>query len=322
MLSDLLKDKHCFKLVCGAGNENPVEVERLVALYSVAGANLFDLSANPEILEAAQRGLARSEINTDRYICVSIGLPGDPHVRKAAINNNCLKCKKCILSCPQQAISGVSGDILVDTKCCIGCGKCTSVCQHSAIDFVDKPFDITKLLPELISKYKIDCLELHPNIYGDDYVFDTWKYFNSIFNGLLSVCLDRSKLGNDKLVERIQKMRKINKLTEMIVQADGSPMSGGKDDYKTTLQAVATAEIVSDKIQDCYILVSGGTNSKTSELAKLCNVPVNGVAIGSFARKIVKDYISRDDFFENKAVFDKALYIAKKLVKQTFYYMN
>ena len=30
----------------------------------------------------------------------------------------------------------------------------------------------------------------------------------------------------------------------MIVQADGIPMAGGEDDYRTTLQAVACADIV------------------------------------------------------------------------------
>ena len=30
MLKDLLEDKKCFKLVCGAGNEDADEVEKLV----------------------------------------------------------------------------------------------------------------------------------------------------------------------------------------------------------------------------------------------------------------------------------------------------
>jgi hypothetical protein len=61
-------------------------------------------------------------------------------------------------------------------------------------------------------------------------------------------------------------------------------------------------------------LLSGGTNSKSSELARLCSVNINGVAIGSYARKIVGDYIIRPDFFENAEVFNSALKIAKNLV--------
>ena len=34
MLKDLLEQRQCFKLVCGAGNEDAEEVEKLVTLYS------------------------------------------------------------------------------------------------------------------------------------------------------------------------------------------------------------------------------------------------------------------------------------------------
>ena len=42
MLKDLLESKHCFKLVCGAGNEDVEEIKRLVYLYAVAGCRFFD----------------------------------------------------------------------------------------------------------------------------------------------------------------------------------------------------------------------------------------------------------------------------------------
>lgn len=57
MLKELLNTKKCFKLVCGAGNEDANEVEKLVALYSSAGCKFFDLSAKPQIVDSAKRGL-------------------------------------------------------------------------------------------------------------------------------------------------------------------------------------------------------------------------------------------------------------------------
>ena len=33
MLKDLLEKKQCFKLVCGAGNEDAIEVEKLTYIY-------------------------------------------------------------------------------------------------------------------------------------------------------------------------------------------------------------------------------------------------------------------------------------------------
>ena len=101
-----------------------------------------------------------------------------------------------------------------------------------------------------------------------------------------------------------------------IIQADGIPMSGSEDNYKTTLQAVAMAEIIQDAEQPVYLLISGGTNSKTRKLAELCDIKYNGIAIGSYARKIVKEYITRTDFYD-KTVFEGALRIAKNLVEES-----
>ena len=92
MLKDLLEAKKCFKLVCGAGNEDAAEVEKLVMLYAKAGCKFFDLSANEEIIDAAKRGLESAGVD-DAYLCVSVGIKGDPHVNKAVIDyDKCISC--------------------------------------------------------------------------------------------------------------------------------------------------------------------------------------------------------------------------------------
>ena len=121
----------------------------------------------------------------------------------------------------------------------------------------------------------------------------------------------------EKLVERIKNLTKNRAPYTTIIQADGFPMSGGDDDYKTTLQAVATSEIVQNEHLPLYLLISGGTNSKTAELAKMCSINANGISIGSYARKIVKQYTDREDFLTNQTIFDKALEIAKDLVMKS-----
>ena len=101
MLKELLDSRKCFKLVCGAGNEDALEVEKLVALYSAAGCKFFDLSAKPEIVDAAKRGLQGRE----GYLCVSVGIKGDPHIRKAQIDyEKCVGSHKCEEICPQKTI--------------------------------------------------------------------------------------------------------------------------------------------------------------------------------------------------------------------------
>ena len=51
MLKDLLESRHCFKLVCGAGNEDVESVRRLVYVYALAGCRFFDLCASERIVE-------------------------------------------------------------------------------------------------------------------------------------------------------------------------------------------------------------------------------------------------------------------------------
>jgi hypothetical protein len=145
---------------------------------------------------------------------------------------------------------------------------------------------------------------------------EKWNYINSVFNGFLSICTARGNLSETKMLERIKKMINKRPAYSTIIQADGFPMSGGRDDFKTTLQAVATAEIVQNAKLPVYIMLSGGTNSKTSELAKMCDIDFHGIAIGTFARKIVSKYIERDDFLTNKRIFNEALNIAKQLVEK------
>ena len=80
MLKDLLDSKHCFKLVCGAGNEDVEEIKRLVYLYALAGCRFFDLSASEEVVDAAKEALEMARVY-DAYICVSVGIKNDPHVK-------------------------------------------------------------------------------------------------------------------------------------------------------------------------------------------------------------------------------------------------
>lgn len=309
MLKNLLESGKCFKLVCGAGNEDATEVEKFVKLYSHAGCKFFDLSAKPEIVESAKKALG----NREGFLCVSVGIKGDPHVRKAQIDYSaCKNCGKCEQVCPQRAINYFK----VKKTRCIGCGKCFSVCSCGAISFIEENKSLDEILPLLIDN-GIDCIELHAMNKESEEIREKWEYINSVYNGFLSICTARADLSEFEMIERIKKMIANRTDFTTIIQADGYPMSGGKDDFKTTLQAVATAEIVQNAKLPVYIMLSGGTNSKTAQLAKMCSINYNGIAIGTFARKIVSRYIERDDFFTNERVFTEALKIAETLVKST-----
>ncbi len=318
MLKNILEEKRCFKLVCGAGNEDIQEIEKLVALYSKAGCNFFDLSANEAVIDAAKRGLDFSipkEKQNEFYFCVSVGINGDPHTTKAKIDEkNCILCKKCIDICPQNAIFEIENICKIKEIRCIGCGKCKNICTKGAISFYSKDKNLKEILPPIIKK-GIDCIELHAIGEDENEVDTKWKELNSFYEGFLSICIDRSKLGNEKYLARIERLLKSRMPYSTIIQADGAPMSGGVDDYKTTLQAIAAAEIVQDANLPAFLLISGGTNSKSTKFAKQCGINPHGITIGSYARQIVKNYIKRDDFLQNERIFNEALNEAKKLVK-------
>ncbi len=309
MLKNLLEAKKCFKLVCGAGNEDVEEIKRLVYIYALAGCKFFDLSASEEVIDCAKEALKLAKIN-EACLCVSVGIKNDPHVNKAVIDyDRCVNCGACEAICPQGAIHYAK----VKKIKCIGCGRCWKVCSRAAISYISEEKNLNEIL-SIIKNKKIDCLELHAMGTDEDEIFTKWQYLNDNFDGFLSVCTSRGKLSDEELVRRIKKMTEGRKPYSTIVQADGFPMSGGADDYKTTLQTVATAEIVQNENLPVYLILSGGTNSKTTELAKMCGIDYNGVAVGSYARKIVKKFVSRDDFWTNNRVVEDALQTVQPLV--------
>ena len=311
MIEDLLKEKKCFKLVCGAGNEDVDEIEKLVTIYSLAGANFFDVCAKSAVIDAANRGLKNAGIINDRYICVSVGIEGDPHITKANINDKiCTGCKICEKKCPREAID----NFVVNQSRCIGCSICKNNCPNNAIEMITTTQDYDKVLPEIISK-GIDCIEFHAISKNEHDVLEKWNQINSVFDGLVCISVDRSTSGDKDLVELVRKMIEKRSPFTTLIQADGVAMSGNSDEFSTTLQAVATAQMFQNANLPAYIMVSGGTNTKTIALSKLCNVYPHAIAVGSYARKIVKDYLFLDDLLTNKQKLTEAVNIAKNLVQ-------
>ena len=313
MLKDLLDKKQCFKLVCGAGNEDAIEVERLVTIYSKAGCMFFDVCAKPEIVDAAKRGLKNAGIEKDRYLCVSVGIDGDPHITKAIIDSEkCVKCGVCKSVCPHDAI--IEGEAYsVKKERCLGCTQCAKQCPNNAIEMVTQLQDYNEILPELVAK-GLDCIEFHAITEDEADVDKKWQQIMDYFDGMLCISIDRSALGDVKLKQRVERMLSKRKPYTTIIQADGIAMSGSNDEFGTTLQSVATAQLFQNAKMPAYIMMSGGTNTKSTELAKMCGVRPNCLAVGSYARKIIKDYLVQDDILTNEKSMAEVVKIAKKLI--------
>ena len=94
-LKEILNSGSCFKMICGAGNEDAPYVKKLALIYTLAGAKILDISANVDVVKHAKEGIDLAfeyaqthniEIGERPYIMVSIGMPGDHHVRKSYID--------------------------------------------------------------------------------------------------------------------------------------------------------------------------------------------------------------------------------------------
>lgn len=313
MCVDLLKNKTFFKLVCGAGNEDLEAVKKLVYVYAKAGCKVFDLSAKPEVLDAAKEGVNLADIE-DAHYCVSVGIKGDPHILKAEVNSSaCIKCCNCARNCPNGAIYPPN---MIDDKKCIGCGTCAKKCPTNAIRMYEKDVNVKEILPNMV-RNGAEVLELHIMGHDKKDLDYKWKIINECSPKFASICIDRENFGNKEAIVRITEMIKCREPFTTIIQADGIPMSGGEDDYKTTLQAVAMAEIIQNANLPVYLTLSGGTNSKTLELCRQCKIYPNGIAIGSWARKIIKDYIALPDFWDNSDSQKEAVEAAKKLISSS-----
>jgi Fe-S-cluster-containing hydrogenase component 2 len=318
-MTSLLKNRKFFKLVCGAGNEDVEEVYRLCFIYTLAGSKGFDVSANTQVVQSAMRGIDQvlecadklnKKIRIRPFINVSIGMRGDPHIRKAIISDSCTRCGACLVECYAQAIS--DSYRVIEHKC-IGCGNCESACNFGAVKFYNNGKKLKNLLQEC-KTCGAEQMELHAAVPDADSIFEEWGMINEIItDNYVSMCLDRQHLSDSALRRRIKKAQAVSK-ERLIIQADGIPMSGGKDDFNTTLQAVAIADIVTKSKLQVMVLLSGGTNSLTTKLARSCGVAYNGICIGTFARNLVKDLIKDGGFMQREDKIREAITKAERLV--------
>jgi len=336
-MTELLDKAKYFKLVCGAGNEDAEEVKRLTVLYALAGAKGMDVSANTNVVTACMEGidiafeLAKEfDINLKirPFIMVSVGMPGDHHVRKSYIDlDTCLKCDLCIPVCPTDAIPK---ELIVIKDKCIGCGNCSAICpRQDIIHYEHNNRELETLLPECLAA-GAEQIELHAAVADDEAIMQEWQLVSDINpNGHISMCLDRLHLSNFAFEHRVEKAKEIAG-DRLIIQSDGYPMSGGEDDFNTTLQAIATADVLNKRFNmklrksknvliykkknEVNQLLSGGTNSLTAVLADQAGVKFQGASLGTFARKIVKEVVDNENFYDDIDSIKKGYLIAKKLV--------
>lgn len=292
---DTHNDGKIVKIACGAGTQDPRYIENFIRIYAMAGVQFFDISAHQSSVEAARRGIQKANVAHDIYLNVSIGIPGDPHADKAkVVQSRCVNCRRCFKICPNEAIETHPISCSVVYARCVGCGKCKTVCPVDAIQMYSEAKPVEEVIPPL---FNIDAVELHME--GDiEYGIRQWEALERCYPGLLSVHINRRACGDVKLIDTLHELIDHRAPWSTMIQADGMSMRGG-DGMNTTLQALAIMQIIANEKLPAYTIASGGTNEYTAPYMREFGIPFGGVAYGTFARNIVRDFLRLDDPFGN-----------------------
>lgn len=271
-----------FKLILGLGFKDKAASLNLALLWAKAGADIIDCSF--DVLPFIQEGFKKEGLNLSDYeFCVSTPVTGDIHGKKAKIDPAlCKKCGHCKKACIQNAILPP----VVDELKCIGCKHCKKVCKYGAISFYDDTN--SNFIPSLNDGIKLDTVEIHISIKDKKLIK---KEFKKLIKNLpdsckISVCLNRTYFSNTKAEKLLSKLNKISGQREFVVQADGNSMNNAENTLSSTIETVAFGLFVKSLGYD--VILSGGTNDYTAELAKKAGLECD-IAFGSYARKLTEN---------------------------------
>lgn len=307
-----LKAAHYHKLIIGAALKDFKSIEDYAYLFTHAGANVIDISAFPHSVISAKKGIDRAiQENPDLVepiIMVSINIGQDPHFRRIEVDwQSCTECQLCIASCPSEAFSSSEEvSFSYNADLCFGCSNCLDYCHFNALSFKNwSSFEANSLL-ELID-LGAGAFEIHLN--NDLNAFS--EFYNSLPRlpedflqsfSIGSELMSLAELENSALniIRNVRDRYHPNK--ELIIQTDGIPLSGARTVFKDSsrelekdMQSIINAKTVINKIKELdnpeniFVQLAGGITEKSFKKAIENHVPINGVAIGSYARNKLKN---------------------------------
>lgn len=321
-----LKEKNFHKLIIGAALKDFKSIEEYAYLFTHAQADAIDISAFPHSVISATQGIQKA-IKEDKklvapLIMISVNIGQDPHFRRIELNTTaCTECLECIPTCPSEAFTlDAQNKFSYDIDLCFGCSNCLPACEDKALSYQSwNAFDSASL--KELQSLGARAIEIHLNHDLDAFI-DFYNKMQTHFE-LESFCIGShtaSKIELERTIDSIIKVVFEKQGTDFsfIIQVDGIPMSGARDFKNLSTQdkdqhSINKAKIALDYIKNkyptfkkqIYIQLAGGTNDQSLKKALDQKVPVNGVAIGSFARKKIKEVTETQ----------KAIEIAKKILQ-------
>lgn len=291
------------KFIVGAALKDFKAIETYSYLFTHAQADIIDISAFPLSLISAQKGidkaLAEDSGLTRPELMVSVNMAADPHFRRIKLDqDNCTECQLCIPSCPSGSFFMKDG-FKYDEDYCFGCSNCLDYCNFDALSFENWSAFEASSITEL-ERMGATAIEIHIN---DD--LEKFKNFYQSLpnhNLLESISLGSKFIPADQIANYALEIVKIctkdfSQNKQLILQIDGVSQSGARNiknsdqnSLDKAIEVLAIKEQIPENIRDnIYIQVAGGTTTQTMANAQKQNIDIDGVGIGSYARKLFKD---------------------------------
>jgi Fe-S-cluster-containing dehydrogenase component len=296
------------KMIVGAALKDYELIENYSYLFTHAGVEVLDISAFPHSVISAKSGIKQA-LDEDSslkepLIMVSINIGQDPHFRRIELDlDNCTDCLACVPTCPSNAFwVDEKNNFRYNPDYCFGCSNCLPACDFSALSFnLWSPFDSSSLSE--LSELGAQAIEIHLN---DD--LEAFKvFYNQLEKNLFeleSFCIGSTVSDEAQLIQSANTviesfLKKYPDEKICLIQVDGEALSGArfsKDAEKDQI-SITKAKIIVNNIEQkhseykdrIFVQVAGGITEKTFSKIRLLNLDVNGIAIGSYARKYLED---------------------------------
>jgi hypothetical protein len=251
-LAKRLQSRSLFKFIVGMTNFDLAELRFLTQVYTLAGADIIDIAAEPEMVVATRQAMAAigeqwpSAAGLPR-IMVSAALAQDPHIEGVPIEDE-----------HRAAVAPASAAELAQT---------VAACLDEGAEMV----------------------ELHASDSDDESLKEAVRALSSLLGDrYLSVCLGTQGLRSPRDVIRQARLVRAIHGSRTMIQAEGlSATRAGHPASSLQGMALAQALLAHTSV---YVLVAGGANHWTRSVADMLGIPVHGVAVGSYARALVKGF--------------------------------
>lgn len=329
-----LENRTYHKLIIGAALKEYEAIENFAYLFTHAQANVIDISAFPHSVISAKKGVAKAQAEKSEleapHIMVSVNIGKDPHFRRVDVDfDKCIHCLDCVPTCPSNAFSikqdpNQAQELDYEINLCFACSNCIDYCPTNALAFNDwSAFESNSLL-ELI-EIGASAIEIHLN---ND--FEAFKSFYKSLpelpeNFLQSFSIGSELMSEEELIEAAKTIincvhERYGTEKEIILQTDGIPISGARDITNKDMASMQNAKVIlgwlAKEMPDylnkkIFVQLAGGIDEES--LAKSYNhsIEVNGVAIGSSARKRLQE------IFENEQKWPAAIDFATKILEKS-----